>query len=99
MVAQQRADAKLPGDGIATPREIGERPGVTARDTPCRAIASRAAGFSLCRSEQQGDLGARVVEVPGVQVQRCGCGYYMGNQVLNCPGSSGVHFSLSSSLD
>ena len=67
-MAKQLADAKLPGDGIATPWEIGERPGVTTMDTPCRAIASRAAGFGLGGSDQEGDLGARVVEVPGVQV-------------------------------
>ena len=36
IVAKQLTDAKLPCDSIATPREIGERPGVTTMDTLCK---------------------------------------------------------------
>ena len=74
IVAKQCADAEPPGDPAATPREIGECPGVMTMDTLCRDITPWAAGCGLGGSDQEGDLGARVAEVPGVQLQRGGFG-------------------------
>ena len=64
--AEELTDAKLPGDGLATPGAIGERPGVMTRGTPCRDVTSRAAGFGWCGREAEGDPGVHVVEGPGV---------------------------------
>jgi hypothetical protein len=49
--AEEFTDAKLPGEGIATPREIGERPGVLTMNAPCRDVTSRAAGCGLGGSD------------------------------------------------
>ena len=74
IAAEQLADAQLPGDAVATPGEIGECSGVRAMDIPGGDIAPRAVGCGLGGSDQESDPGACVVEVPGVQVERCGCG-------------------------
>jgi hypothetical protein len=70
--AEDFTDAKLPSDGIATPGKIGERPGVMTMDTRCWDIASRAAGCCLYGRDQEGDLGVRVIDMPGVQSERYG---------------------------
>jgi hypothetical protein len=66
------AHAKLPGDGIAAPWEIGERPGVMTMGTPCRDVTPRAAGCCLCGRDAEGDPGVHVVEVPSVYAKRYG---------------------------
>ena len=85
IAAEQLPDAELPRDPVATPREIGQRPGVTTVDMPGRDITPRAAGCRLCGRDQEGDLGVRVVDVPGVQLERCGVGQYMGQACLKPP--------------
>jgi hypothetical protein len=85
-VAEELADAELPGDAVATPGEIGGRPGVMTVDMAGGDVAFRAAGCCLCRSDQEGDLGVRVVKVPGVQVQRGRLGQGMSKRVSNLPG-------------
>ena len=66
VAAEELVDAEPPGDLIATPREIGERPGITTIDMACRDLACRASGCRLCGRDQEGDLGVHIVEVPGV---------------------------------
>ena len=39
-MAEQLADAELPGDPVATPGEIGERPSIMTVDIPGRDIAA-----------------------------------------------------------
>jgi hypothetical protein len=70
--AEEFTDAKLPGDGIATPRQIGERPGVMTMGTPCWNVTARAAGCCLCGRDTEGDPGVRVIEVPGIHAKRHG---------------------------
>jgi hypothetical protein len=94
--AEQLADAKLPRHPVATPREIGQRPGIMTVDMPGRDITARASGLCLCGRDQQGDLGVHFVDVPGVQLERCGLGQDMGKRVSNLHGSSGAHSSVSS---
>jgi hypothetical protein len=81
MAAEQPTDAELPCDSVATPREIGQRPGVGTVDMPCWDITLWAAGFHLCGTDQEGDLRARFVEVPGIQLERYGVGPYMGQRI------------------
>jgi hypothetical protein len=71
--AGERAGAKLPGDGRATPWTIGARPGVVTVNLPGRSIAPRAAGCRVSRGAEEGDLGVRVVAVPGLTVASDGC--------------------------
>lgn len=72
MAAEQPADAELPGDPVATPRDIGQRLGVATVDMPGWDITPWAAGFHLCGRDQEGDRRVRVVEVPGVQLDWSG---------------------------
>jgi hypothetical protein len=83
MGAEQPADAELPCDPVATPREIGHRPGVATVDMPSWDTAPWAAGYRLYGRDQEGELHVRVVEVPGVQLERDGVGQYMGQRVSN----------------
>jgi hypothetical protein len=83
IAAEELADAEPPRDPLATPRQIGQRPGVTAVDMPGRGIAPRASGCHVCRRDEQRDLGVHVVEVPGMQLQRCSVGQYMGKRCSN----------------
>jgi hypothetical protein len=98
MAAEHSANAELPCDPVATPWEIGERPGVMAMDTPCRDIAPRAAGCCLCGRDQEGDLRVCVVDVPGVQLEQCRVGPCMRKRFANLHVSYGVNFSSSSSI-
>ena len=68
---------------IATPREIGQRPGVMTMDMPGWDIAPRASGCRLCGRDQEGDLGVRLVDLPGVQLERRGFWQQMGKRVSN----------------
>jgi hypothetical protein len=86
IAAEELADAKLPRDPVVTPREIGQRPGVITMDTPCGDVALRAAGFRLRRRDQESDLGLRVVDVPGVQLERCGVGQGIRKRCSNLQG-------------
>jgi hypothetical protein len=72
-----------PDDPIATPREIGERPGIVTVDIPSGGVAPRAAGFRLCGRNLQGDLGLRFIDTPGVELERCGLRQHMGQRVSN----------------
>ena len=83
IVAKQLADAKLPGDPIATPGEIGERPSIMTVDIPGGDIAPWAAGCRLCGRTQEGDLGLRFIDTPGVELERCGLRQPMGQRVSN----------------
>jgi hypothetical protein len=67
-------DAEPPGDPGVTPGEIGQRPGGATVDMPGRGLAPWASGCRLCGGDQEGDLGGRVVAVPGVQLARYGGG-------------------------
>ena len=78
MVAKQLADAKLPGDPVATPGEIGKRPSIRTVDIPGGDIAPRAAGCRLCRRNQEGDLGLGFLDSPSVELARCGLRQQMG---------------------
>jgi hypothetical protein len=51
---------------IASPREIGERPGIMTMDIRGGNLSDRATGCRLCGSDEAGDLGVYVVEVPSV---------------------------------
>jgi hypothetical protein len=42
VAAEQLADAEPPRDPVATPREIGQRPGIMTVDVPGRDITGRA---------------------------------------------------------
>jgi hypothetical protein len=86
VVAEQLADAKPPGNRVATPGEIGECSGGMTVDIAGGDMASRAAGFCLCRRDQQGDLRVRLVEVAGVQVERCRVGQGMSKRDSNLHG-------------
>jgi hypothetical protein len=83
VAAEQLTDTKPPHDLGATPRQVGQRPEVVTMDVPGRDIAPRAAGFRLCGRDQEGDLRARFVEVPGIEVERDGVGQDMGQRVSN----------------
>ena len=48
VAAERLADVERPRDPVATPREIGQPPGVATVDMPCRDIAPWAAGFHWC---------------------------------------------------
>jgi hypothetical protein len=85
MTAEQPADAEPPCDPVTTPREIGQRAGVATVDMPGRDIAPRAAGGRLYGGDQESDLRVCFVEVPGVQVERCGFGQDMGQRFSNLP--------------
>jgi hypothetical protein len=87
MGAEELADAELPGDGIATPGEIGEPPGVMTVDISGGDLTSRAAGCGLGGSDPEGDPSVRVVEVSGVQVERCRVGQGMSKRVSHLHGS------------
>jgi hypothetical protein len=53
----------------------------------------------VCGRDQEGDPGVRVVEVPGVQVERCRVGQGMSKRVSNLHGSSAVNVSTESFLE
>jgi hypothetical protein len=97
MMAEQLADTKPPGHAVAPPGESGARAGVMTVETSGGDLASRAAGCGLCRSDQEGDPGVRLVKVPGVQVGRCRLGQGMSTRVSHLHSSSGVHVAKSSS--
>ena len=70
IAAEQFADAEPPGDAVATPREIGQRPSVAAVDMPSRGIAPGATGFRLRGRDQESDLGLGFITAPGLELQR-----------------------------
>jgi hypothetical protein len=72
--AEQPAEAELPRDAVATPREISQRPGVTTVDVRFRGITRRASGFHLYGRDQERDLAVRFVDVPGIKLGRHGLG-------------------------
>jgi HsdM N-terminal domain len=59
--------------------------GITNQDVALRQ-ASGQAFYNLGRKDQEGDLGVRVVEVPGVQVERYRVGQGMRNRDSNLHG-------------
>jgi len=87
MAAEQPADVEPPGDPIATPREIGERPGIMTMDIAGGDLTPRAAGFRVCRRDQEGELRMRVVDVPAVQLEWCRVGQNMRKRVSRLHGS------------
>jgi hypothetical protein len=72
IAAEQFAEAERPRDPVATPREIGQRPGVTTMDVPGRDITLRTSAFDMYRGKHESDPGVRFVDVPGVQLERHG---------------------------
>jgi hypothetical protein len=57
MATEKLMDAEPPGKAVATPREIGARPGIMTVNMPGRGMAPRASGCRLCRGDQEGNLG------------------------------------------
>jgi hypothetical protein len=83
MAAEQFADAEPPGDPVATPREICQRPEVATVDVPGWDITPRAAGVRLCGRDQEDDLGLGLIDAPGLELKRDGLRQQMGQRVSN----------------
>jgi hypothetical protein len=86
IAAEELADAEPPRDPLATPRQIGQRPGVATVDVPGRDVAPCASGSRLCGRDQEGDLGLGFIDTPGIELKRCGRGQYMGQRVSTLQG-------------
>jgi hypothetical protein len=78
VAAEQLANPESPRDPVATPREIGQRPGITTVDVPGWDITGRASGCRLCGRDQEGDLGLRFIDAAGIELEWCGLGQQMG---------------------
>jgi hypothetical protein len=85
MATAELTDPEPPRHPVTTPREIGQRPSVTTVNMPGRGMTGRAAGCRLCGRDQEGNLGLRFINAPGVQSERCGLGQQMGQRVSNLP--------------
>jgi hypothetical protein len=72
IVAKQLADAQLPHDPVATPREIGQRMDIMTVDMPGRDITDRASGLRLCGRHEESDVGMRFIEAAGVKLESDG---------------------------
>ena len=92
------AAAELPGDLVVTPREIGARPGVTTVHRPGWGMAPRAAGCHVCGRDQEGNRRVRVIEGPGIQVERDGAGEDIGTRGLTLRSTSSATSSPESSI-
>jgi hypothetical protein len=98
MAAEALTDAVPPPAPGATPREVGSWPRVTTMAVPGRDIAPRAAGCRWWGSDPSGDAGVRVVEGPGVQVERDGVGPSMCQRCSPRQRGASAHASRESSI-
>jgi hypothetical protein len=81
MTPEELPDPELPCHPVATPREIGERPGVMTMDISGGEITPRASGVRLCRRDQEDDLGLGFIDAPGSELKRDGLRQQMGQRV------------------
>jgi hypothetical protein len=73
----------------------GDRPAshVTTMHVPGGSMTARVSVGFLCGRDEEGNLGLLFIDAPGVELERCGLGSYMGERVLNLHGSSRANSS------
>ena len=99
VTTEELANAKPPRDPVATPREIGERPGIMTVEMPGRHITGRASDLRLGGGDHEGELGVRVVEVTGIKVESDGFRQKMGERVSNLHRCSNTNSSMRSPVN
>ena len=55
-------------------------------DVPGWGLTDRAPGRRLCGRNQEGNLGLRFIEMPGVELKQWGLGHQMGQRVSTLQG-------------
>ena len=85
LAAEQLADAELPCDPVATPREVGYCPGVPTVDVSGWGMTGWAPGCRLYGRNQQGDLGLWFIDTASIEVKQCGLRQQTGQRVSNLP--------------